>query len=183
MKNRCKWVNLKNPLYVDYHDTEWGIPTHDDKTLFELLILEGFQAGLSWECIINKRKAFQESFSNFEVEKVAKYTDEKLNKLKENPQIIRNVRKIEAARINAKIFIQIQKEFGSFSNYIWGFTKGKIVHEEYTLRTTSPLSDLISSDLKKRGMKFVGSTIIYSYLGAIGIICGHGKECDFYNAE
>lgn len=181
MLNRCNWVNLKNPLYVSYHDNEWGIPKHDDRMLFELLILEGFQAGLSWECIINKREDFKKSFDGFCVEKVANYTDQKLEELMKNPKIIRNMRKIEAARNNAKVFMLIQKEFGSFDKYIWSFTEGTVVVEDYSIRTTSPLSDLISKDLKKRGMKFVGSTIIYSYLGAIGIINGHGSECDIIN--
>jgi len=178
---RCRWVNLNNPIYVKYHDEEWCIPKHSDKELFELLILEGFQAGLSWECILNKRKNFQTAFDDFDIDKIINYDENKRQKLLSNPGIIRNKLKINATIINGKIFKEIQKEFGSFDSYIWGFTNGKTIVEDYSLRTTSPLSDKISKDLKKRGMKFVGSTIIYSYLQAIGILHAHGKECDFCN--
>ncbi len=177
--NRCKWVNLKNPLYVAYHDAEWSKPLYDDKKLFEMLILEGFQAGLSWECVLNKRADFKIAFDDFDVEKIIKYDDKKILELKNNPKIIRNSLKIKASIKNAEIFKKIQKEYGSFSNYIWHFTDNKIIKESYKTRTTSPLSDEISKDLKKRGMKFVGSVIIYSYLQAIGIINAHGDECDF----
>ena len=178
MKTRCNWVNLNNPLYVDYHDKEWGRPEHDDKKLFELLILESFQAGLSWECVLNKRSAFRKAFDNFDIDKVIGYADDKKTELISDPGIIRNKLKINAAVNNARIFKDIQNEFGSFDSYIWGFTAGKTVFEEYTLRTFSPLSDEISKDLKKRGMTFVGTTIIYSYLQAIGVINAHGKECE-----
>ncbi len=178
--NRCKWVNLKNPIYVDYHDNEWSKPVFDDKKLFELLILEGFQAGLSWECVLNKREDFRIAFDNFDVEKISKYDENKLLELKNNPKIIRNSLKIKASVKNALVFQNIQKEYGSFSKYIWHFTDNKTIKESYTLKTTSSLSDEISKDLKKRGMKFVGSTIIYSYLQAIGIINAHGEECDLY---
>ncbi|MDO5424085.1 MAG: DNA-3-methyladenine glycosylase I [Eubacteriales bacterium] len=176
--NRCAWVNLKNPRYIAYHDEEWGVPEHCDQKLFELLVLEGFQAGLSWECVLNKREAFREAYDRFEVEKVSQYGEEKCQELLSNPGLIRNRRKVQASVTNGKIFREIQEEYGSFDAYIWGFTGGKVVAEEYTLRTTSPLSDEISKDLKRRGMKFVGSTIIYSYLQAIGILNAHGKECD-----
>ncbi|MCM1578553.1 MAG: DNA-3-methyladenine glycosylase I [Ruminococcus sp.] len=175
--NRCNWVNMKNPLYISYHDNEWGVPCHDDKMLYELLILESFQAGLSWECILNKRQAFREAFDNFDVDKVMLYGEEKQEELLANKAIVRNKLKIKAAVANSVVFKEIQRECGSFDRYIWEYTGGKTVREEYLLRTTSPLSDSISKDLKKRGMKFVGSTIIYSYLQAIGIINGHGKEC------
>ena len=177
---RCNWLNLKNPIYVEYHDNEWGCPLHDDKKLFELLILESFQAGLSWECILNKRQNFKEAFDNFDIDKIVNYKEDKIAELMQNSGIIRNRLKINAAITNSKIFKEIQIEYGSFNNYIWGFTDGEIIYEEYTQRTTSPLSDLISKDLKKRGMKFVGSTIIYSYLQSAGIINAHGKECDLY---
>lgn len=177
---RCAWVNLKSTCYVEYHDTDWGVPKHQDKELFELLLLENFQAGLSWECILNKRENFRSIFDDFDVEKIMNYDDEKVQKLLNDSRIIRNKLKINAAINNAKIFRQIQIEYGSFDGYIWGFTGGQVVTEEYTLRTTSPLSDLVSKDLKKRGMKFVGSSIIYAYLQAIGVINGHGKECDFF---
>jgi len=179
--NRCKWVNLKNKVYVDYHDNEWGKEEHDDKMLFELLILEGFQAGLSWECVLNKRQYFREAFDNFDYIKISKYNSQKINKLLNNQNIIRNKLKINAAITNAKVFIEIQKEVGSFDKYIWSFTNGKVIKNmDNNLKTTSKLSDEVSNDLKKRGMKFVGSTIIYSYLQAIGIIDDHEINCDFY---
>ncbi len=178
-QNRCAWVNLKNPIYVRYHDEEWGAPEHEDQKLYELLILESFQAGLSWECVLNKREAFREAFDGFDIDKICEYGDNKIAALMADPGIIRNRRKIEATVSNSRIFKEIQKEFGSFDTYLWGFTGGKTILEAYTLRTTSPLSDAISSDLKKRGMKFVGSTIIYSYLQAVGILNGHGPECDW----
>lgn len=178
MPKRCSWVNENNSLYVRYHDEEWGVPTHDDRELFELLILEGFQAGLSWECVLNKRETFRSAFDGFDVDKVSHYDEEKCQKLLSDPGIIRNRRKINASLVNARVFKEIQQEYGSFDTYIWGFTGGQIVVEDHALRTTSPLSDRISGDLKKRGMSFVGSTILYSYLQAIGVINGHGKECD-----
>ena len=180
MCKRCSWVNLNNPLYVKYHDEEWGIPLHCDHALLELLILEGFQAGLSWECVLNKRKDFRIAFDNFDIYKLMSYDDAKIKSLLENPLIIRNKLKINAAINNAKIFKQIADEFDSFDTYIWHFTNNKTVFEDYSSRTTSPLSDEISKDLKHRGMKFVGSTIIYSYLQAAGIINAHGKECSLY---
>ena len=172
--NRCKWVNLKNKTYVDYHDNEWGKEEHDDRMLFELLVLEGFQAGLSWECVLNKREYFREAFDNFDYIKVSKYDSEKIDELLNNPNIIRNKLKVNAAITNAKVFMKVQKEFGRFDKYIWSFTKGKVIKNmDDNLKTTSKLSDEISKDLKRRGMKFVGSTIIYSYLQAIGIINDH----------
>ncbi len=177
---RCSWVNLNNKIYVNYHDNEWGVPVYDDKLLYELLILESFQAGLSWECVLNKREAFRQALDNFNIEKVIKYDENKINELLNNKNIIRNKLKIKAVVTNSKIFKQIQTEFGSFSAYIWGFNNNKIIYEPYNLRTTSPLSNKISADLIKRGMKFVGSTIIYSYLQAIGIINAHGSECSLH---
>ena len=178
---RCKWVNLNNPKYIDYHDNEWGTPVYDDKKLFEMLLLESFQAGLSWECILNKREYFKESFDNFNAEKISKYDDKKINKLLNNPNIIRNKNKIIATINNAHIFLEIQKEWGSFSNYIWHFTDGQIIkNKDDNLKTTSNLSDKVSTDLKKRGMKYTGSTIIYSYLQAIGIINDHEINCFKY---
>ena len=159
------------------------MPEHRDKRLYELLILESFQAGLSWECILNKREAFREAFDEFEIDKVCAYGEDKVAELMSNPKIIRNRRKIEAAVTNSRIFKEIQKEYGSFDTYLWGFANGKTVIEPYTLRTTSPLSDTISADLKKRGMKFVGSTIIYAYLQSLGIINAHGSECDLHKKE
>ena len=177
---RCFWANPNNPLYLAYHDNEWGEPCHDERMLFEMLIIEGFQAGLSWECVLNKREGFHEAFDNFDVQKVANYDINKLASLADNPKIIRNRIKINASVVNANIFIKIQEEFGSFDNYIWGFTNREVIYAPCDIRTTSPLSDTISKDLKKRGMKFVGSTVIYSYLQAIGIINGHLKGCFKY---
>ncbi len=176
-KPRCFWVQGKSPIYIHYHDEEWGTPCHDDKLLYEFLILECFQAGLSWECILNKRPAFAKAFSGFDAQKVAKFNDKKITALMQDEGIIRNRRKIEASIHNSCIFLEIQKEFGSFDNYIWGFTRRKTIPESCDLRTTSPLSDEISNDLRKRGMRFVGSTTIYAYLQSIGIINGHTAEC------
>lgn len=176
-KRRCSWVNLNNPVYIRYHDEEWGRPLYDDQKLYELLILESFQAGLSWECVLNKRENFRAAFDHFDIQKVIAYDDAKLQALMNDPGIIRNRLKIQAAVKNSVVFKAIQEEFGSFCKYIWSFTQGRIVHEEFTVRTTSPLSDAISRDLKKRGMTFVGSTIIYSFLQSMGVINGHSKEC------
>ena len=175
---RCSWVNHKNPLYVKYHDEEWAVPVYDDNKLFEMLLLESFQAGLSWECVLNKRESFRKAYDNFNLDKVCSYDDEKVKELLENKDIIRNKLKIKASISNANIFRDIKNEYGSFYNYLKVFTKDKIIYE--TDKTTNDLSDAISSDLKKRGMNFVGSTIIYSYLQAIGIINSHDKECSFY---
>lgn len=178
---RCSWVNENNELYIKYHDEEWAVPSYDDKYLFEMLLLESFQAGLSWECILNKRESFRKAFDNFDYKKIAKYKEEKINELLNNKEIIRNKLKINAAINNAKIFMKIQKEYKTFSNYIWSFTNNKtIINKDDNYKTTSNLSDTISNDLKKRGMKFVGSTIIYSYLKAIGIINDHELNCSFY---
>ncbi len=178
IEHRCSYVNLKNPLYIRYHDEEWGVPEHSDQKLYELLILESFQAGLSWECVLNKRENFRKAYDGFDINKVCDYGEEKCAELLADPGIIRNRLKVAASINNSRIFRAIQKEFGSFNAYIWGFTDGKTIVEDYHLRTTSPLSDAVSKDLKKRGMKFAGSTIIYSYLQAIGVIEAHGKECD-----
>lgn len=169
---------MKNPLYVEYHDNEWGIENHDDGYLFEMLILESFQAGLSWECILNKRENFRAAYDNFDLDKVCAYDNDKINELYENKGIVRNKLKINASVSNAMIFRDIAAEFGSFDNYLKNFTGGKVLYE--TDNTTDPLSDSISADLKKRGMKFVGSTIIYSFLQAVGIIYSHDKDCDLY---
>lgn len=178
---RCFWVDETSEIYTKYHDEEWGIPKYDDRELFELLVLESFQAGLSWITVLKKREAFRKSFDNFDVKKVANYNKNKVEELLQNPQIIRSKGKINAAINNAKIFIEIQKEFGSFSNYIWDFTDGKVL-KNTTGKTivSSPLSDKISIDLKKRGMKYVGTVIIYSYLQAIGVLDDHDKDCFKY---
>ncbi|MBQ3075859.1 MAG: DNA-3-methyladenine glycosylase I [Clostridia bacterium] len=174
-KKRCSWCNEKNPLYVDYHDKEWGVPDFRDAYLYEMLILESFQAGLSWECVLNKREAFRKAFDGFDREKVCTYGEEKITELLGNKGIIRNKRKILASIENSKIFNAIAEEFGSFYNYLRGFSGDTVRYE--TGKTTSALSDAISADLQKRGMKFVGSTIVYSYLQAVGIIHSHEPEC------
>lgn len=178
-RKRCRWVNLKNPQYVAYHDTEWGVPVQDDHTLYELLILESFQAGLSWECVLNKRAAFRKAYDDFDPEKVVRYDEQKIASLLADPGLIRNRLKILASIRNSRIFLEIQQEYGSFYAYLKRFAGNDVIVEPYDLQTTSPLSDAISKDLHKRGMRFVGSTIIYSYLQAVGIINGHGTECDF----
>ena len=175
---RCHWLNVKNSKYVDYHDNEWGEPIYDDNKLFELLILETFQAGLSWEIVLNKREDFRKAFDNFDIDKISNYDDKKIDELMKNEKIIRNKRKIESSVNNAKIFKNIQEKYGSFSDYIWKFTDNKIIYE--TEKTRSELSDKISKELRKYGMKFVGTTIVYSYLQAIGIINSHDKECFKY---
>ena len=174
-KKRCFWCNIKNPLYIEYHDKEWCQPNFEDQYLYEMLILESFQAGLSWECVLNKRDSFKSAYDNFDLEKVCAYGDEKIAELLDNKNIIRNKLKINASICNSRIFKKIVEEYGSFYNYLKGFTKGNVLYE--TDKTTNDLSDAISGDLKKKGMKFVGSTIIYSYLQAVGLIYSHDKEC------
>ena len=178
---RCKWCNLKNPVYVQYHDEEWGVPNFDEQYLFEMLILESFQAGLSWECVLNKREAFRKAFDGFNAEKIAVYDDNKIAELQNNKDIIRNKLKIRAAVNNAKIFLEIQKEHGSFRKYLKVFTGEQQIIE--VDKTTSTLSDALSADLVRRGMKFVGCTIIYSYLQAIGVIFSHEEECFMYKGK
>lgn len=181
--NRCKWVNMNNQIYIDYHDFEWGVPKYDDNDLFELLILEMFQAGLSWECILNKRNSFKNAFDNFDYMKISNYNDDKIEELLKNHDIVRNKLKIKASINNAQIFIKIRNEFGSFANYIWGFTNNQIIYNNGQLVTHNELSDKISKDLKNRGMKFVGSIIIYSYLQAIGIINDHEIDCQLFKGR
>ena len=174
-KQRCFWASPSNPRYLKYHDEEWGVPVYDDQKLFEMLLLENFQAGLSWECVLNKREAFRRAFDGFDPQKICGYGEEKCSALKNNPGIIRNRLKIQAAVTNAGVFLEIQKEWGSFSRYLWHWTEGKVVREQG--ETRSPLSDAVSGDMKKRGMKFVGTTIIYAYLQAVGVIDSHEKGC------
>lgn len=175
---RCKWCNLKNEKYVEYHDNEWCKPNFNDKYLFEMLILESFQAGLSWECVLNKREAFEKAYDNFDIEKIVNYDETKILELSENKNIIRNKLKIKASINNAKVFKNIKEEYQTFYNYLKSYTNDKIIYEND--KTTSPLSDAISKDLIKRGMKFVGTTIIYSYLQAIGVINSHEDDCYLY---
>ena len=173
--NRCKWAMNVNEIYTKYHDEEWGEPVHDDQRLYEMLILESFQAGLSWSCILNKRENFRKAFDNFDIDKIINYDEIKIQELQKNEGIIRNKLKIKATINNSKIFKQIQKEYGSFDKYIWGFTNNETIYEFDKI--SSELSDTISRDLKKRGMTFVGTIIIYSYLQAVGIINSHESQC------
>ena len=174
---RCFWCNESNPLYVKYHDEEWGVPRFDDHYLFEMLILESFQAGLSWECVLNKRENFRRAFDDFELERVTSFDEAKIAELKQDKGIIRNEKKIRSAINNASIFRDIINEYGSFYNYLRLFWNGEQITE--TGVVTSPLSDAISADLVRRGMKFCGSVIIYSYLQAIGVINSHDTDCCF----
>lgn len=169
---------MHNSLYIKYHDEEWCQPQFDDKYLLEMLILESFQAGLSWECVLNKREDFRKAYDNFDIDKICEFDENKINELISNEKIIRNKLKIKASINNAKIFKNIQNEYGTFHNYLKTFTQDKTVYE--TDKTTSTLSDEISKDLQQKGMKFVGSTIIYSYLQAIGVIYSHDEECFLY---
>ena len=175
MSKRCAWVNLNNPLYVKYHDEEWGRPVHDDRLLFEMLILEIFVAGLSWECVLNKRENFKRAFDNFDVDKIITYDDRKVESLLEDSGIIRNRLKISATINNAKVYKKIQNEFGSFDQYLWSFTNNQIINEQLINR--NEYSDKLSNDLKKRGMHFVGTITVYAYLQAIGIINSHEPGC------
>ena len=175
---RCRWADPRSDLYVAYHDHEWGQPGHDDRKLFEMLILEGFQAGLSWLTILNKREAFRTAFDYFEPAVVAQYGPEKVEALMEDTGIVRNRRKILAAIQNAKVFLSIQEEFGFFDSYLWGFTGGQVIlNTDDTPHTHTELSDRISKDLKRRGMNFVGTTIIYSFLQATGVVNDHELAC------
>lgn len=179
---RCGWSNTK--LYNDYHDFEWAIPVHDDKKLFEMLILEGMQAGLSWITVLNKREAFREAFDNFDMIKIAEYDDNKVEELMQNEKIIRNRLKIKSAITNAKLFIKIQQEYGSFDTFIWTYVDNNPIKNHFDdisqIPASTPLSDKISKDLKKLGFKFVGSTIIYAYMQAIGMVNDHIKDCFLY---
>ena len=181
-KIRCEWA--KKPLDIEYHDKEWGVPVHDDKKLFEFLVLETFQAGLSWSTILNKRENFRKAFDNFDYKKIAKYDQKKIDDLLQDAGIIRNKLKINAAITNAKAFMKIQDEFGSFDKYVWSFTGGKTKINQWKdmnqLPATSKESDAMSKDLKKRGFKFVGSTICYAKMQAIGMVNDHLVNCFRY---
>ncbi len=178
--NRCPWC-LGFEQYIEYHDTEWGVPVHDDKVHFEFLILEGAQAGLSWSTILKKRDGYRKAFADFDPTKVAKFTEAKLEKILLDPSIVRNRLKVFAAVTNAKLFLDVQKEFGSFDNYIWGFVNNKpIVSKRETLKdvpATTKESDALSKDLIKRGFKFVGSIVIYAHMQACGLVNDHLKSC------
>ena len=174
-QKRCSWCNLKNPAYVDYHDHHWGNPVKDDRVLLEYLILESFQAGLSWEIILNKRSGFREAFARYDASAICGFDQMRIEALMQDASIVRNRRKLEAAVSNTRAFCRIQEEWGSFEAYIWHFTEGKTVYE--TGKTRSELSDRVSKDLKRRGMTFLGSTTVYSYLQAVGIINSHEEGC------
>ena len=179
-KTRCSWCG-NDPLYVKYHDEEWGVPVYDDAKLFEFLILETFQAGLSWITVLKKRENFRIAFDNFDYQKISKYNEAKFEELLQNAGIIRNRLKIKATISNAIAFINIQNEYGSFSKYIWGFTNEKPIKNECVdlsnVPATTELSDLISKDLKKKGFKFVGSTVIYAHMQATGMVNDHVVDC------
>lgn len=183
-KKRCLWCG-DDPLYVAYHDTEWGVPVYDDATLFEFLLLETFQAGLSWITILRKRENFRIAFDGFDYKKIATYDQKKIDSLLQNKGIIRNKLKVNSAVTNAQAFIKIQKEFGSFSTYIWGFTNGTPIKNSLQNQSeapaNTPLSDRISKDLKKRGFKFVGSTVVYAQMQATGMVNDHLATCFRYN--
>lgn len=179
-KPRCAWVN-DDPLYINYHDYEWGVPIHDDRLLFEFLILEGMQAGLSWLTILKRRHHYQRLFDNFDAKKIIKYKEKKLEQLLTNSDIIRNKLKIQSVVTNAHAFLEVKKEWGSFSNYIWDFVDGKPIKNHWdtikSVPTTSNISDILSKDLKKRGFKFVGSTICYAFMQAVGMVNDHTVDC------
>jgi len=181
---RCQWAK-NNDLYIEYHDKEWGVPIYDDQKIFEFLLLETFQAGLSWITILKKRDNFRRAFDNFDYQKVANYSNEKLENLRKDSGIIRNKLKITAAKTNAIAFIEVQKEFGSFNKYLWDFVGGKPIKNNFKriseLPSNTPLSDKISSDLKNRRFKFVGSTIVYAHMQAMGMVNDHTIDCYRYN--
>ncbi|MDT8346693.1 MAG: DNA-3-methyladenine glycosylase I [Flavobacteriaceae bacterium] len=180
MLNRCDWCK-GNALYEKYHDEEWGVPAYDDKTLFEFILLESFQAGLSWLTILKKREGFREAFDDFDYQKIAAYQESDIQELIQNPKIVRNQLKIRAAVSNAQAFINIQKEYGSFSEYFWGFTNGKPIIHQYKALTevpaTTELSDNISKSLKSNGFKFMGSTVVYAHMQAVGMVNDHLLDC------
>lgn len=181
MENRCGWAEGHFEDYVKYHDEEWGVPVHDDRTHFEFLILEGAQAGLSWATVLKKREGYRKEFANFDPEKVAKFDEATIQKILQNPGIIRNQLKVRGAVNNAQRFLEVQKEFGSFDNYIWKFVNGKPIVNKWKsmseVPATSKESDALSRDLKKRGFKFVGSTVIYAHMQACGLVNDHSVSC------
>ena len=183
MTKRCKWCG-SDPLYVEYHDTEWGVPVWDDHTLFEFLILEGAQAGLAWITVLRKREGYRKLFAGFDAARVARFTDKKLDKLLTDPRIIRNKLKVYGARKNARAFLEVQEAFGSFSDYIWGFVDGDPIQNRFKrmsdIPATSKVSDALSKEMKKRGFTFVGSTIMYAHMQATGMVNDHTTECFRY---
>jgi DNA-3-methyladenine glycosylase I len=187
MKKRCEWVGSKNPLMVAYHDREWGKPLKKDHKLFELLILEGAQAGLSWETILNRRENYRTTFKQFNPEKLAKLTDRQLEKILKNPGIIRNRLKVYSVRLNARAYLEVRKEFGTFSKYLWSFVDGKPIRNKWKELSEIPAntleSDAMCKDLKKRGFKFVGSTICYAFMQATGMVNDHTVDCFRYTIK
>lgn len=181
---RCKWAEGNSLEYIEYHDTEWGVPVYDDRVQFEFLTLEGAQAGLSWSTILNKREGYRKAFADFDPVKVARFTKARVEKLLKDPSIVRNRLKVESTVTNAKAFLAVQKEFGSFSDYIWDFVGGKPIQNRFRkdgdVPATSPESDALSKDLKKRGFRFVGSTIIYAHMQATGMVNDHVTGCFRY---
>ena len=181
---RCAWAGETSLNYIEYHDKEWGVPAWDDKTQFEFLILEGAQAGLSWSTILNKREGYRKNFADFDASKVARFTQKRIDKILQDPGIVRNKLKVNSAVTNAKAFLKVQKEFDSFSNYIWQFVGGKPMQNKFRkdsdIPATSPESDAMSKDLKKRGFKFVGSTIMYAHMQATGMVNDHAMTCFRY---
>lgn len=187
IKQRCAWVPQDNLLYQEYHDKEWGVPVYEDRKHFEFLILEGAQAGLSWETILKRRAEYAKAFDNFDWEKVALYDEKKMEDLLNNPGIIRNRLKVQGAIINARCFIEVRKEFGSFNTYIWSFVNGKPIHHHYRsikeIPAESEESRALSKDLRKRGFKFVGPTIMYAHMQAIGMVNDHTQDCFLYKSK
>jgi len=183
---RCGWAKPTNPLYVAYHDEEWGVPSHDDRHLFEMLILEGAQAGLSWATILNKRAAYREAFAGFDARRVARFDTRRQQALVRDPGIVRNRLKIASAVTNARAFLDVAAEFGDFASYLWRFVDGRPVQNAWTalreIPARTPLSDALSKDLQRRGFKFVGSTIVYAYLQAVGLVNDHVVDCHRYRA-
>ncbi len=181
MKTRCEWANSKNPLMVAYHDREWGKPLKNDRKLFELFILEGAQAGLSWEIILNRRENYRKTFKQFDPEKLTRLTDRQLEKILKDPGIIRNRLKVYSVRLNARVYLEVREEFGTFSKYLWSFVGGTPIQNRWKtlseIPVTTPESDAMSRDLKKRGFKFVGSTICYAFMQAAGMVNDHTVTC------
>ena len=178
---RCRWAEGVSPQYIEYHDTEWGVPVHDDRVQFEFLILEGAQAGLSWSTILNKRDGYRRLFADFDPERVARFTDRRIEKILQDPAIVRNRLKVESAVSNARAFLEVQAEFGSFCDYVWRFVDGKPIQsrirKDSDVPATTPESDALSKDLKKRGFRFVGSTIVYAHMQATGLVNDHVAGC------
>jgi len=183
IQKRCEWV-ADNELYQKYHDEEWGVPSYDDRHLFEMLILEGAQAGLNWLTVLKKRGGYKKAFDNFDAVKISRYTQKKVERLLQNPEIVRNKLKVNSTVLNAQAFLSVKKEFNSFSDYVWQFVNGKPIVNKWKklsdIPVTTDISDAMSKDLKKRGFKFVGSTICYAYMQAVGMVNDHTIDCDCY---